>query len=83
MTLSQQTNRGLKDKAAAQYLGVSRSFLQKTRCTGQGGPKFIRVGRAVVYLREDLDAWLDQFHKADNIASLPFESQKSGGSNNV
>lgn len=83
MALIQQTNRGLKDKEAASYLGLSRSFLQKTRCTGQGGPKFIRVGRAIVYLREDLDAWLDQFEKADNIASLPSEAQNSGCSDNA
>lgn len=68
MIMTNQTNRGLKDKAAAQYLGVSRSFLQKTRCTGKGGPKFIRVGRAVVYLKEDLDAWLDQLQKFNNIS---------------
>lgn len=66
--MTNQTNRGLKDRAASQYLGVSRSFLQKCRCTGEVGPKFIRVGRAVIYLKEDLDAWLDQFHKAGNIA---------------
>jgi hypothetical protein len=41
---------------AAQYLGVSKSFLDKARIYG-GGPSFMRFGRAVVYSTTDLDAW--------------------------
>lgn len=41
---------------AAQYLGVSKSFLDKARIYG-GGPSHMRFGRAVVYSTEDLDEW--------------------------
>lgn len=41
---------------AAQYLGVSKSFLDKARIYG-GGPSFMRFGRAIVYSTADLDAW--------------------------
>lgn len=41
---------------AAQYLGVSKSFLDKARIYG-GGPQFMRFGRAIVYSTEALDEW--------------------------
>jgi hypothetical protein len=41
---------------AAQYLRVSKSFLDKARIYG-GGPLHMRFGRAVVYSTEDLDDW--------------------------
>ena len=44
--------------AAARYLGLSPSTLNKLRLTGLG-PKFIKLGRRVVYDPADLDAWLD------------------------
>lgn len=43
---------------AADYLGVSVSYLNKLRCVG-GGPTFIRIGSAVRYDLADLDAWID------------------------
>lgn len=36
---------------------VSTATLEKWRCTGQG-PRFIRVGRKVLYRRTDIEAWL-------------------------
>ena len=45
--------------AAAVYLGVSPSYLEKLRVAG-GGPTFIRVGRRVVYRQSDLDRFLDE-----------------------
>lgn len=45
--------------AAAEYLGISESWLEKLRLSGLG-PRFIRLGRrAVVYDERDLDRWLD------------------------
>jgi excisionase family DNA binding protein len=41
---------------AASYLGVSKSFLDKARIRGDG-PTFIRIGGAVRYAIEDLDAF--------------------------
>lgn len=49
----------LRPPQAAAYLGVAVATLSKWRVTGQG-PLFARAGRAVVYRRHDLDAWLGQ-----------------------
>jgi len=48
----------LKTDAAAEYLSLSRGRLAKLRWAG-GGPKFVRVGRTVLYRLTDLDTWLD------------------------
>jgi hypothetical protein len=45
--------------AAANYVGLSASFLNKRRVYG-GGPLFIKVGRRVVYDRDHLDTWLSK-----------------------
>lgn len=42
---------------AADYLGLSPATLETLRTRG-GGPPFSKLGRRVVYAREDLDAWL-------------------------
>ncbi len=42
---------------AARYLGLAVSTLNKWRCFGDG-PKFLKLGRAVRYRREDLDAFV-------------------------
>ena len=57
--------RALKEKAAAEYIGMSVSYLRKDRMDGKVadrtiGPRWAKVGKRVVYLREDLDAWLEQ-----------------------
>jgi hypothetical protein len=46
--------------AAAEYLGVSRSFLTKLRMTG-GGPAYVKFSRRCLYRPADLRAWLDKF----------------------
>ena len=51
-------NTKLNIDGAAQYLGVSRGFLDKLRMTG-GGPAFLKLSRKVAYERQALDAWLD------------------------
>lgn len=42
---------------AAEYLGVSVSFLNSLRVRG-GGPEFCKVGRLVRYSLEALDTWM-------------------------
>lgn len=42
---------------AAIYLGLAVSTLNKWRCHG-GGPMFIKMGRAVRYRVEDLEAFV-------------------------
>jgi predicted DNA-binding transcriptional regulator AlpA len=44
------------DQAAA-YCGVSKSYLDKARLTGEG-PPFYKIGRRVLYAVADLSAWL-------------------------
>ena len=44
--------------AASSYLGVCISTLEKYRIYG-GGPRFVRVGRAVRYRLADLNSWID------------------------
>ena len=55
--------RGLGTTAAAAYTGLSVSFLEKARVnqTDIAGPKFIRVGRRCIYLRDSLDSFLENF----------------------
>ena len=59
-------SRALTEKEASQYICMSRSFLRQARMDGNcenrtPAPPFIKIGRAVRYLREDLDAWLESF----------------------
>ena len=44
-------------REAANYVGLSKSSLDKFRCAGSG-PAYSKVGRAVIYATADLDAWL-------------------------
>jgi hypothetical protein len=48
---------------AADYLGLSPATLETLRTRG-GGPPFSKLGRRVVYAREDLDAWLVERKRA-------------------
>ena len=43
-------------RGAATYLACSTSYLEKCRITG-GGPRFIKIGKAVRYRLADLDAF--------------------------
>lgn len=59
------TQHTLTERQAAQYIAMSSSFLRQNRMGGRRekrtlGPPFIKIGRAVRYLREDLNLWLEQ-----------------------
>jgi len=62
-------SKALTEEQAAQYINFSRSFLRQSRMDGDrenrtSGPKWIKCGkRAVRYLKDDLDAWLEQFRR--------------------
>ncbi len=47
----------LRPPEAAKYLGIAESTLAKRRMRCEA-PAFHKLGRAVVYDRSDLDAWL-------------------------
>lgn len=58
--------RGFTEQEAAQYIGMSRSFLRQDRMNGfrkqrTPGPNFVKIGKSVRYLKEDLDAWLESY----------------------
>jgi hypothetical protein len=57
--------RSLPEKDAAAYIGLAPATLRQARCHGEREgktpvPKHIKIGRAVRYLKEDLDSFLDQ-----------------------
>ncbi len=58
-------NKIMNEKEAAQYIGLSLSYLQHDRCYGElekrkPGPAYLKLGRSVRYLQKDLDAWLEK-----------------------
>jgi len=68
----QVLSRALNERDAASYIAMSRSFLAQSRMDGHRdsrtpAPPFIKIGRSVRYLREDLDHWLDAFFKLEHI----------------
>jgi predicted DNA-binding transcriptional regulator AlpA len=52
----------LRTPGAATYTGVSTSRLEKLRLTG-GGPKYVKLGKTVVYAPADLDEWLNSHRR--------------------
>lgn len=57
--------RAMTEREAAYYISMSRSYLSQDRMDGfrknrTPGPNFVKVGKAVRYLKEDLDLWLEQ-----------------------
>lgn len=55
----------LRDKEAADIIGMSAAFLRKARCVGTLGnatppPPYVKIGRAVRYRRSDLDQWISE-----------------------
>ena len=67
--------RALSEIEAADYIGMSRSYLRQSRMDGYrdhrtSAPVFIKVGRSVRYLKEDLDAWLDNFQRLEHLGQV-------------
>ena len=67
--------RALNEIETAEYIGMSRSFLRQSRMEGNRtnrtpAPKFIKIGRSVRYLIEDLDNWLDSFYKQSHLIEV-------------
>jgi len=60
--------RVLTEREAASYISMSRSFLRQSRLkvprqNMSPGPTFVKLGRSVRYLIEDLDAWLMKYRE--------------------
>lgn len=68
------TPRVVSEEDAARYLGVSASSLRKGRMPGRRAaqmpsPPFVKIGRRVGYLIEDLETWLRQCRHDNGFAS--------------
>ncbi|MDA9982530.1 helix-turn-helix domain-containing protein [Gammaproteobacteria bacterium] len=55
----------LTENDAAKYIAMSPHYLRRDRCYGPdggrtGGPPWVKMDRAVRYLKKDLDEWLQQ-----------------------
>lgn len=48
----------MRTREAAAYLTLSPQTLNLDRVTGRMGVPFVRMGRSIVYRREDLDDWV-------------------------
>ena len=48
----------LSEGDAANLLGISVRTLQASRCTGRG-PRFVKIGRRVLYRQTDIDAYIE------------------------
>jgi predicted DNA-binding transcriptional regulator AlpA len=55
--LRTKTPERMRTPEAAAYTGLSVSFLTKLRVFG-GGPKYLKLGRRVVYEQAALNAWM-------------------------
>ena len=51
-------SRRLRTKAAADYVGLSTSSLEKDRVTGRLEIPYMKIGSAVIYDTAALDMWL-------------------------
>lgn len=56
--------RGYSEQEAAYYIGVSRISLRQGRMEGRRKnrmtpPPYVRLGRKILYLKDDLDRWLE------------------------
>jgi predicted DNA-binding transcriptional regulator AlpA len=49
----------ISDSEAAALIGISRAHFHRLRAAGKFGPRAIRLGRKVSYLRESVIGWCD------------------------
>ena len=56
----------LTSPEAAHYIGMSDSWLRQSRMRGNpGAPPYLKIGKAVRYLKADLDAHLEKHRHVD------------------
>ncbi|MFC1580037.1 helix-turn-helix domain-containing protein [Thermodesulfobacteriota bacterium] len=49
----------LRTEEAAKYIGLQKCTLEAWRVRGTYGPVFLKLGKAVRYRKEDLDAFIN------------------------
>jgi predicted DNA-binding transcriptional regulator AlpA len=64
---ARQLKRVLRPWEASEYLGLSRSALAKRRVYGLP-PRYLSLGRAVGYLIEDLDQFIESCRRSSTSA---------------
>ena len=68
--------RAFSTSEAAEYVALSQSYLQKARMTAPtvrefDAPAHTRIStKKIVYLKEDLDAWLDAHKASTDLAEV-------------
>lgn len=63
-------DRLLTDAQVARLLGTSRKALAQRRWRG-GGPRYVKLGRRVLYDPADLEAWIQQNKRSDTSDPSP------------
>jgi predicted DNA-binding transcriptional regulator AlpA len=58
----------LNELTVSKTLGLTRKALQNMRWRG-GGPRYVKLGRRVLYDRADLEAWIQQNKRGDTSES--------------
>lgn len=48
----------ITEKAAAEYIGISRTHLANLR-KDNNGPSYFQLGKRILYTQDDIDVWLD------------------------
>lgn len=67
------SKRGFTTPEAGQYIGRSPSWLRKKRLRGASdpgdpGPRYLKTdGGSAIYLKEDLDAWLESLASCSSV----------------
>lgn len=56
-SIAEALGRGMSEKEAANYVGMSVSSLASRRYR-ELPPRYIRIGSKIRYMKEDLDEWL-------------------------
>jgi predicted DNA-binding transcriptional regulator AlpA len=59
----------LRVKEAAAYIPMAEGTLNNLRVSG-GGPRFIKIGKRILYDQRDLDKWIED-HKRNSTADIP------------
>ena len=58
---TRNNNAPLNERDAAEYIGVSPSYLRHSRVRGTtkctDAPPFIKIGKSIRYLPDDLESW--------------------------
>ena len=63
-------SRRLRTNDAAEYVGLSPRTLEKKRLEGTG-PRYLKIGRAVIYDTSDLDDYLAAFTRTSTSGPGP------------